>query len=105
MNLAGWLCIVAGLIIYLAAFAQGAAAGRTLFQQQCSVCHSDQAGVNGFGPSLAGIVGRKAAGTPGFDYTSALRNSGLTWDPSNLDQFLADSAKKVSAACTSATRL
>jgi alcohol dehydrogenase (cytochrome c) len=79
------------------ALAQGnTAAGAAVFQTQCSVCHSDQAGVNGFGPSLAGIVGRKAAGTPGFDYTSALRNSGLTWDPSNLDQFLADSAKKVS---------
>jgi alcohol dehydrogenase (cytochrome c) len=70
-------------------------AGASIFQSQCSVCHSDKPGVNGFGPTLAGVVGRKAAAIPGFSYTSALKSSGLVWDDSNLDQFLTDSAKKV----------
>jgi alcohol dehydrogenase (cytochrome c) len=51
--------------------------------------------VNGFGPTLAGVVGRRAAAIPGFDYTNALKNSGLNWDRPNLDQFLTNSAQKV----------
>jgi alcohol dehydrogenase (cytochrome c) len=72
-----------------------AGVGASIFQSQCSVCHSDKPGVNGFGPTLAGVVGRKAAAIPGFTYTSALKSSGLVWDDSNLDQFLTDSGKKV----------
>jgi alcohol dehydrogenase (cytochrome c) len=75
--------------------ADDAAAGARIFATQCVVCHSSQPGVNGFGPSLAGIVGRNAAIISGFKYTSALRNSGVTWTTANLDQFLADSGKRV----------
>ena len=78
------------------AFAQGTAGeGARVFQSQCAVCHSDRPAVNGFGPTLAGVVGRTAATIPGFDYTSSLKNSGLTWDRPNLDQFLTNSAQKV----------
>jgi alcohol dehydrogenase (cytochrome c) len=75
--------------------ADDAAAGSKIFTTQCGVCHSNQAGVNGFGPSLAGVVGRRAAAIPGFKYTTALKNSDLTWSTANLDQFFTDSAKKV----------
>jgi cytochrome c2 len=73
----------------------GAIAGNKIFQAQCSVCHSDKPGVNGFGPSLAGVVGRQAASIPGFDSSTALKNSHLTWDAATLDQFLTDAPKKV----------
>jgi alcohol dehydrogenase (cytochrome c) len=69
-----------------------AAAGR-IFDAQCTVCHSNQPGVNGFGPSLAGVVGRGAAIIRDFKYTSALRNSGVTWTTANLDQFLSVAIK------------
>jgi alcohol dehydrogenase (cytochrome c) len=93
----------AAILFYLpggSALAQGNAGGSAgegagVFQSQCSVCHSERPGVNGFGPSLAGVVGRRAAVIPGFDYTSALKNSGLTWDTANLDQFLTNAAQKV----------
>jgi alcohol dehydrogenase (cytochrome c) len=90
----------AALLFYLAgsghALAQGnAAEGAGVFQSQCSVCHSDRPGVNGFGPTLAGVVGRRAAAIPGFDYTNSLKSAGLTWDRPNLDQFLTNSAQKV----------
>jgi hypothetical protein len=32
------------------------------------------------GPTLAAIVGRRAATIQGFDYTSSLKSSGLVWD-------------------------
>jgi cytochrome c len=43
----------------------------------------------GQGPSLIGVVGREAGTDPGHDYTAALKASGLTWTPANLDRFLA----------------
>src|SRR5947208_3205849 len=42
------------------AAAQDAAAGKALFKSTCAVCHSEVAGKNGVGPSLAGIVGSTA---------------------------------------------
>lgn len=68
------------------------ALGKKVFLQSCSVCHSaglpGQA-MGGQGPSLAGVVGRKAAAVPDFGYTPALKASGLTWDRATLDRFLA----------------
>lgn len=70
-------------------------AGKDVFQTQCSPCHSDQPGVNGVGPSLAGLAGRKAGTLAGFKSTTALQSSGLTWDAHSFDQFMIDPAKKV----------
>jgi len=39
------------------------------------------------GPSLAGVVGRKAGSTQ-FNYSAALKDSNLTWTKPNLDRFL-----------------
>jgi cytochrome c len=56
---------------------------------QCISCHSVKPGVNGVGPSLHGVVGRKAASLPGYAYSEPLKNSGLTWDDATLDKWLA----------------
>ena len=66
------------------------AKGRTVFTQQCSLCHSAKAGEEGQGPSLFGVVGRKAGSEPGFPaYTKALKTLNVTWAPTSLDKFLA----------------
>jgi cytochrome c2 len=70
-------------------------AGQEIYQAQCSACHSNQPGVNGIGPSLAGVSGRKAGSLPGFHFTPALQGSGLTWSAENFIQFLADPSKLV----------
>jgi len=62
---------------------------------QCRSCHSVEPGKNGVGPSLAGIAGKPAAGVPGFRYSDALRNSGITWTPEKLDEWLAGPMKMV----------
>jgi glucose/arabinose dehydrogenase/cytochrome c2 len=71
-----------------------ASAGKTLFQQRCSVCHTAEAGDNGGeqGPSLAGVLGRKAASAPQFSYSQALQDSKLVWDAPTLKRFLASPA-------------
>src|ERR1700720_4445550 len=72
-----------------------AAAGKTVFANQCASCHTTEVGKNGFGPSLAAVLGRKAGGLAGFTYSPAMAQAGLTWDEKNLDEFLTSSTGKV----------
>jgi len=57
---------------------------------QCKACHSVEPGKNGIGPSLAGIWGEKAGAVPGFEFSEAMKNSGLTWNQATLDRYLTD---------------
>src|SRR5580698_988010 len=82
---------VTGCLLASASFGADASAGKALFAQRCSVCRTAEAGDNGGaqGPSLIGLMGRLAGSGPQFSYTSALRDSKLTWDPATLKRFLA----------------
>ncbi len=71
------------------------AKGRTLFNQ-CRACHQIGADAqNSVGPVLNGVVGRKAGSYPGYNYSDANKNSGLTWDAATLDEYLKDPRGKV----------
>jgi cytochrome c len=62
----------------------------------CSACHQvGPAAKNGVGPVLNGIVGRKAGSYPGFAYSPANKNSGLTWTVAELQKYLANPQKLV----------
>lgn len=65
-------------------------AGEKVFKKYCTACHTVEPGKTKIGPSLAGIVGRKAGSIPGFTYTDANKNSGIVWDEAKLDQYLVD---------------
>jgi cytochrome c len=74
------LASAATLSLPLAANAEGdAAAGEKVFAH-CAPCHSTKPGENKFGPSLAGVLGRKAGTEPGYSYSSALKGQDITWD-------------------------
>ncbi len=77
-----------------AALTGDAAAGRQVFRK-CQACHSLEAGKNGLGPSLAGIVGEKAAAVPGYNFSPAMKASNLTWTAETLDDYLTDPQKAV----------
>jgi len=69
--------------------------GRRLFQR-CASCHTVGPGaVNGFGPQLNGILGRKAGSAAGYAYSPALRASRIVWDERSLAAFIRDSDKVV----------
>ncbi len=54
----------------------------------CTGCHAVVAGRNGIGPSLRGVIGRKAGSLPGYAYSAALQKSGIVWTPARLDNWL-----------------
>jgi len=72
-------------------------AGKALFQQQCTVCHTAEPNDNGGaqGPSLQGVFGRKAGGDPSFGYTQALKDAKVTWNEPSLKRFLAGPSQMV----------
>jgi len=59
--------------------------GKALYQG-CSGCHSIDD--NDLGPRHRGVVGRHAGSVPDYAYSTALKNSGLTWDETLLDRWL-----------------
>jgi cytochrome c2 len=70
------------------------ARGQRVFQR-CYSCHTvgpnDTAQLQG--PSLYGIVGRRAAAIAGFEYSDAMKAkgaAGLIWTADALDRFIAD---------------
>jgi len=85
-------CALASSVLVAAhqAAAQDAIAGEKVFRSQCSICHSVTPGRTLTGPSLAGIVGRKAGSVEGFHYSAANKSSGVTWTAQELDTYLAN---------------
>src|SRR5579862_4583502 len=69
--------------------------GAALFSR-CSICHNNAKGApNRIGPNLFGVVGRKAGTSPGFSYSTAMKNAGFVWTPAKLDAYLTSPQKVV----------
>jgi len=74
--------------------------GQKFFESTCVICHSAGLGPGNTliikqGPTLLGVMGRKAGTSPHFNYTQPLKDSGFVWDAATLDRFLTDPAKAV----------
>ena len=87
--------MLAAVLTAMATSAVAAPTGQQVFEQRCTVCHSLQPAPGKMGPPLAGVAGRKAGTAPGFAYSTALKASGITWTPDQLDAFIKAPGKKV----------
>jgi cytochrome c len=86
----GMVAIALGCAVSGQAVAQDVAAGEKAFAI-CRACHQiGPAAKDAIGPVLNGVVGRKAGTYPGYSYSEANRDSGLTWDEETLQKYLAD---------------
>jgi cytochrome c len=84
-----WLWVVVG-VFALGAAARANETGSTELQK-CKICHAlDTAGGNRVGPDLHGVFGRKAGTVPGFNFSDAMKNSGIVWDDDSLAKYLRD---------------
>ena len=72
--------------LYAAATAD---AGEAVFRN-CRACHAVEAGQNGTGPYLHGVVGRAVGAAEGFGYSGALSEAADVWTPEELNAFLED---------------
>src|ERR1700678_1276168 len=75
--------------------AQDVSAGEKAFNV-CRACHEIGDGAkNLVGPVLNGVVGRKSGSYPGYVYSDANKNSGITWDETTLMEYLKNPRAKV----------
>jgi len=87
--------LASALLVSPALAGGNAAKGKEIFAR-CAICHSDtKGGPNKIGPNLWGVVGRKAATAPGFNYSAALKGSGITWTDENIEKWVMGPAKMV----------
>ena len=83
MFLALGLAVAAG-----PARAQDAAAGEKVFSV-CRACHQiGETAKIAVGPVLNGVIGRKAGTYPGYSYSEANKNSGITWDEATFTTYI-----------------
>ena len=69
--------------------------GSKVFSAECSECHTMKEGKNKKGPSIYGLVGRKAATMSDYDYSGAIKSSGIVWTEEKLDAYITAPAKVV----------
>jgi cytochrome c len=84
--------LIAGAFVFAVNAAQAdgdAARGEKRFEE-CVACHALARGTESVGPSLYGVIGRKAGEGGEFRYSPALKRSGITWTAQSLDQFIAE---------------
>jgi cytochrome c len=90
----GWWSVVGGVVAVVVASAPLARAadpekGKAVFEQ-CAACHSLGDPGDYDGPTLNGVIGRKAGSLEEYRYSAAMKRSDVTWDPTTLDKYVTD---------------
>lgn len=83
--------------VFLAAAASAVAAPDSRRGEQvyarCMACHA--LATDRVGPHHCGLFGRLAGSVPGFDYSAAMKRSGIVWTDKTVNDFLAGPLKMV----------
>jgi cytochrome c len=91
----GWWLVVGGSAVALGtAFppivrAADPEKGKAVFEQ-CAACHSLDGTGDYDGPTLKGVIGRKAGSLEDYRYSAAMKRSDVVWDAVTLDKYVAD---------------
>ncbi|WP_433735991.1 c-type cytochrome [Pseudomonas putida] len=91
------LSLCAGLFTAQASAQGDAEAGGKLFKRVCGGCHQIGEGARAFfGPQLNAIVGRTAGSTTDYQYSDAMKNSGIVWTREKLAAYIEEPKSVVS---------
>jgi len=91
--IAGFVVFMVGWSSAISAQAQAQTGGKALFEKRCSGCHALDRDKEG--PRLGGVYGRTAGSVESFQYSDALKKSGIKWTEENLTKWLTDTEKLV----------
>jgi cytochrome c len=87
---------MAALIVWQPAFAEAdAARGKKVYRTWCVGCHGDKEAAATAGPSLIGLMGRRAGTVDGTRYARNLYDANIVWDEQSLNRYLAGPSKEV----------
>ena len=89
--------LIVGLSVTAASAQSGdAARGQRVFNLQCKACHTlEKDGASVVGPNLHGVFGRKAGTATGFEFSEAMKKSGIVWDDATIADYNRDPKGKV----------
>jgi cytochrome c len=94
------IALFAGAVLLAAttSLAQAAgdpAEGEKVFAK-CKICHQIGEGAkNAIGPELNGVIGRHSGTAPGYNYSDANKNSGITWGKDVFLEYIKDPKAKI----------
>jgi len=85
------LCTVS----HLASADADPARGKKVYRAWCVGCHGDKETAASVGPSLVGLIGRRAGTVNGTRYARNLYDANITWDEQSLSRYLAAPSQEV----------
>ena len=99
MSMGRTIALFAGAVLLAAttslAQAGDPAEGEKVFAK-CKICHQIGEGAkNAIGPELNGVIGRHSGTAPGYNYSDANKNSGITWDDKNFRDYIKNPKAKI----------
>jgi len=94
MNIYSRMFLAGMALTFITLFASSAFAGA---EKRCRMCHDFTTGENRIGPSLKGIIGRKAGTYPGYEYTFTryIKGEPWVWDEKKLREWDNDSERAI----------
>jgi cytochrome c len=92
------IVLSSALLVGTTGFAYAAgdvAEGEKVFAK-CKICHQIGEGAkNAVGPELNGLIGRHSGSAPGYNYSDANKNSGITWDEKTFREYIKNPKAKI----------
>ena len=90
------VAVIVGFATQASAQTGDATRGQRVFNQQCRACHTlEKDGAQTAGPNLHGLFGRKAGTAAGYEFSDAMKKSGIVWDDATLTDYNRDPKAKV----------
>jgi len=90
------VAVIVGIATQASAQSGDATRGQRVFNQQCRACHTlEKDGAQPAGPNLHGVFGRKAGTAAGYEFSDAMKKSGISWDEATMSDYNRDPKAKV----------